>query len=96
MLSETERCLRCDLVYGVEKYQLKGGACIYCGLCVEACPFDALFMGYSYERATYRLSEQILSKEELLTPDRRKPSGYARPEVEKTLPKQTLLIDRDL
>jgi len=95
-LSETERCLRCDLVYGVEKYQLKGGACIYCGLCVEACPFDALFMGYSYERATYRLSEQILSKEELLTPDRRKPSGYARPEVEKTLPKQTLLIDRDL
>ncbi|MFC2026459.1 FAD-dependent oxidoreductase [Chloroflexota bacterium] len=95
-LSETERCLRCDLVYGVEKYQLKGGACIYCGLCVEACPFDALFMGYSYERATYRLSEQILSKEDLLTPDRRKPSGYARPEVEKTLPKQTLLIDRDL
>jgi NADPH-dependent glutamate synthase beta subunit-like oxidoreductase len=95
-LSETERCLRCDLVYGVEKYQLKGGACIYCGLCVEACPFDALFMGYSYERATYRLGEQILSKEELLTPDIRKPSGYARPEVEKTLPKQTLLIDRDL
>ena len=95
-LLETERCLRCDLVYTVEKYQLNGGACIYCGLCVEACPFDALFMGYSYERATYRLSEQTLSKEELLTPDIRKPSGYARPEVEKTLPEQTLLIDRDL
>lgn len=94
-LMETERCLRCDLVYGVEKYQLNGGACIYCGLCVEACPFDALFMGYSYERATYRFREQILSKEELLMPDIRKPSGYARPEVEETLPKQTLLIDRD-
>jgi formate dehydrogenase beta subunit len=95
-LLETERCLRCDLVYGVEKYQLNGGACIYCGLCVEACPFNALFMGYSYERATYRFGEQTLNKEELLTPDIRKPSGYARPEVEETLPKQTLLIDRDL
>jgi formate dehydrogenase beta subunit len=94
-LSETERCLRCDLVYEVEKYQLNGGACIYCGLCVEACPFDALYMGYSYERATYRFSEQILRKEELLMPDIRKPSGYAHPEVEETLPKQTLLIDRD-
>jgi len=95
-LSETGRCLRCDLVYEVEKYMLKGGACIYCGLCVESCPFEALFMGYSYERATYRLGEQTLDKEDLLTPEKRKPSGYARPEVEKTLPAQTLLIDRDL
>jgi NADPH-dependent glutamate synthase beta subunit-like oxidoreductase/formate hydrogenlyase subunit 6/NADH:ubiquinone oxidoreductase subunit I len=95
-LRETGRCLRCDLAYEVEKYQLNGGVCIYCGLCVEACPFDALFMGYSYERATYRLSEQTLNKEDLLTPEKRKPSGYARPEVEKTLPEQTLLIDRDL
>lgn len=94
-VQETKRCLRCDLAYKVEKYQLNGGLCIYCGLCVESCPFDALFMGYSYERATYRYKEQILSKEELLMPDIRKPSGYARPEVEETLPQQTLLIDRD-
>jgi ferredoxin len=95
-LAETERCLQCDLTYEVKKYQLKGGSCIYCGLCVEACPFDALFMGYSYERGTYRFAEQTLSKEELLTPQVRKPSGYARPEIEKTLPEQTLLINRDL
>ncbi len=91
---ETQRCLRCDITYEVEKYQLRGGQCIYCGLCVEACPFDALFMGYSYERASYRLHEQLLSKEELLLPDKRQASGYAHPEVEETLPKQTLLIDR--
>jgi hypothetical protein len=51
-------------------------------------------MGYGYERATYRLGEQVLAKEELLMPDRRKPSGYAHPEIEETLPEQTLLIDR--
>jgi len=95
-LAETARCLRCDLAYDVTKYQLNGGACIYCGLCVESCPFDALFMGYSYERGTYRFSEQILNKEELLTPEVRQPSGYAHPEIEETLPEQTLLIDRDL
>ncbi|MEE9583153.1 MAG: FAD-dependent oxidoreductase [Dehalococcoidales bacterium] len=91
---ETQRCLRCDLTYEVEKYQLEGGQCIYCGLCVEACPFDALFMGYGYERASYQLHEQFLSKEELLLPDKRQASGYFHPEVEETLPKQTLLIDR--
>ncbi len=91
---ETLRCLRCDLTYKVEEYRLDGGLCIYCGLCVESCPFDALYMGYGYERATYRLGEQVLAKEELLTPDRRKPSGYAHPEIEETLPEQTLLIDR--
>ena len=37
----------------------------------------------------------MLGKEDLLIPDKRQPSGYARPEVEATLPKQTLLIDRD-
>jgi ferredoxin len=91
---ETQRCLRCDITYGVEKYQLDGGQCIYCGLCVESCPFDALFMGYGYEQSSYRLHEQSLSKEELLLPDKRQASGYAHPEVEETLPKQTLLIDR--
>jgi NADPH-dependent glutamate synthase beta subunit-like oxidoreductase/ferredoxin len=91
---ETLRCLRCDITYEVEKYQLEGGQCIYCGLCVEACPFDALFMGYGYERSSYRLQEQFLDKEELMLPDKRQASGYAHPEVEETLPKQTLLIDR--
>ena len=92
-IEETKRCLRCDLTYEPEKYHLDGGLCIYCGLCVESCPFDALFMGYGYERGSYRLREQLLSKEELSL-DKRRPSGYAHPEVEETLPKQTLLIDR--
>jgi formate dehydrogenase beta subunit len=95
-LEECSRCLRCDMTYKPEKWQLKGGRCIYCGLCVEACPFDALYMGYEYERNTYRLSEQTLEKEELLTPAKRKPSGYAHTEIARELPQQTLLINGDI
>ncbi|MBA7662143.1 NAD(P)H-quinone oxidoreductase subunit I, chloroplastic [subsurface metagenome] len=79
----------------VDKLDFDGGLCSFCGLCVEACPCEALFMGYSYEWATYRQQDLMLSKEELMLSERRRPSGYARPEVEATLPQQTLLLDRD-
>jgi formate dehydrogenase beta subunit len=91
---ECHRCLRCDLKFPVEQYQFKGGQCIYCGLCVEACPFDALYMGYDYVRGHYRFGEHLLEKEALLTPEVRKPSGYVHPEIAKDLPPQTLLLDR--
>ena len=51
-------------------------------------------MGYDYERARYRRGELIMVKEDLLESDKKQPSGYARPEVEATLPQQTLLQDR--
>ncbi len=92
---EAKRCLMCDLAYLVEKFEVDIGRCMFCGLCVEACPHHALFMGYAYELASYRRGELILSKEDLLPSDERKPSGYARPKVEATLPRQTLLLDRD-
>lgn len=78
--------------YVVDKFEVDTGRCMFCGLCVESCPFDALAMGLSYERATYRRGELVLSKEDLSLSDKRKPSGYYRPEIEATLPKQTLLI----
>ena len=81
--------------YVVEKFEVDTGYCIFCGLCVEACPYEALFMGYAYERAKYRRGGLVLTKEELLASDERKPSGYARPKIEVTLPRQTLLLDRD-
>ena len=90
--TECSRCLHCDIQYKPEKWELSGGQCIYCGLCVEACPFNALFMGMEYERSSYRLAEQTLQKEDLLTPQKRKASGYYHPEIEVTLPKQTLCI----
>ena len=55
--------------YIVEKFEVDTGYCIFCGLCVEACPYEALFMGYAYERARYRRGELILAKEGLLASD---------------------------
>jgi len=81
--------------YQVEKFEVDMGYCIFCGLCVEACPYDALFLGYAYERARYRRGELIRDREELLASEERKPSAYARPQIEATLPKQTLLLDKD-
>ncbi len=37
--------------YNVEQIEVDTGYCIFCGLCVEACPYEALYLGYAYERA---------------------------------------------
>jgi NAD(P)H-quinone oxidoreductase subunit I len=79
--------------YVVDKFQADSGYCIHCGLCVEACPYNALFLGYTYERAKYRRGELIMSKEDMGI-DHEQPSGYFRPEVAQTLPEQTLLVYR--
>ncbi|HEX75799.1 MAG TPA: 4Fe-4S binding protein [Dehalococcoidia bacterium] len=81
--------------YVVDKFEVDTGRCMFCGLCVESCPYEALAMGISYERAQYRRRQLVLSKEELQLSDIRRPSGYARPKIEPTLPRQSLLVDWD-
>jgi len=83
-----------DNKYDVEKYQVDTGYCIQCGLCVEACPYDALFMGYSYERAKYRRGELVQSDDELLESPERPASGYFHPDIAEKLPEQTLLVEK--
>ena len=80
----------------VDRYVIDFGTCISCGLCVESCPVeDAIFMSYSYERAVYS-REALVSCDDALAPgEGKQPSGYAHPEIEKTLPLQTLLLDRE-
>jgi NADH-quinone oxidoreductase chain I len=80
--------------YAVEKYEVDTGYCIQCGLCVEACPFDALYMGYAYERAKYRRGELVQTKEMMLESADRQVSGYFYPERAAKLPRQTLLLER--
>lgn len=36
----------------IQAWDYEVGACMMCGLCVEACPFDAIEMGQDYELAT--------------------------------------------
>jgi len=93
-VEEGNRCLRCDVGYTVEQLEVDIGYCISCGLCVESCPRHALDMGYEYEKSKYRREELVMKKENFLE-SKDKPSAYFRPEFEKSLPPQTLLIDRD-
>jgi len=87
-----------DLVenkYVVETYEIDTGYCIQCGLCVEACPYEALFMGYAYELARYRRGELVQSKEDMMLElGEKQPSGYFYPEIAAKLPRQTLLVER--
>lgn len=78
--------------YVVDKFEVDTGRCMFCGLCVESCPYGALFMGRSYERATYRCRELVLTKEALGLSEERQPSGYFYPKIEALLPRQTLLL----
>ncbi len=80
--------------YNVEKIEVDTGYCIFCGLCVEACPFEALYLGYAYERAKYRREEVVQTNEQLLPSEERRRSGYMYPEIAAELPRQTLLVER--
>ena len=80
--------------YTVEKIEVDTGYCIFCGLCVEACPFEALYMGYAYERAKYRREEVVQTNEMLLPSADRQRSGYFYPKIAAKLPRQTLLVER--
>ena len=83
-----------DNKYEVETYRVDTGYCVQCGLCVEACPYDALFMGYSFERAQYRRGDLVQSDDALLESPERPASGYFHPEIAEKLPRQTLLVDK--
>ena len=79
--------------YVVDEFEVDTGYCISCGLCVEACPYAALSMSYAFELAKYRRGDLVLTRDQLEA-DGKKPSSYFRPEIDETLPEQTLLIDR--
>ena len=70
--------------YAIEKFDIDIGRCMYCGLCVEACPYDALFMGSGFERARYTRDELFIPMEELKNATKR-PSTWFRPQLELSL-----------
>ena len=49
-------------------YQINYLRCIFCGLCIEACPTRALTMTNMYEMADYERADLIFEKHQLLAP----------------------------
>ena len=49
-------------------YQINYLRCIFCGLCIEACPTRALTMTNFYELADHTRGEMIFEKHQLLAP----------------------------
>jgi formate hydrogenlyase subunit 6/NADH:ubiquinone oxidoreductase subunit I len=68
---------------------------MYCGLCVEACPYNALYMGSAYEQAQYN-RRLLWSNKEVLTDPQNEISAYGHPEIEENIPRQSLLVYGEL
>jgi NADH-quinone oxidoreductase subunit I len=49
----------------LDRFDIDFGLCMYCGICVEVCPFDALYWTPEYEYSTYSLVDLLHNKEKL-------------------------------
>jgi NADH-quinone oxidoreductase subunit I len=49
----------------LDRFAIDYALCMYCGICVEVCPFDALFWSPEFEYAEYGITELIHEKERL-------------------------------
>ena len=54
---------------------------MFCGLCVEACPYDALHMGSGYEEGQYQRRDLLITIDQLREAPKR-PSTWFRPQLE--------------
>ena len=67
--------------YRLEVFDINIAQCMFCGLCVEACPYDALFMGSGFEQGQYSRKEMFIGLDQLREAEKR-PSNYFRPQLE--------------
>jgi NADH-quinone oxidoreductase subunit I len=49
----------------LDRFAIDYALCMYCGICVEVCPFDALFWSPEFEYAEYEMDLLIHEKERL-------------------------------
>ena len=61
------------------KYEINMLRCIFCGLCEEACPKDAIYLSETFAPSNFTRKGFIYGKNELLIPDKNvDPEGYAK------------------
>jgi formate hydrogenlyase subunit 6/NADH:ubiquinone oxidoreductase subunit I len=56
---------RARAVKVLDRFAIDYALCMYCGICVEVCPFDALFWAPDFEYAEYDILEMTHEKERL-------------------------------
>src|ERR687891_283842 len=49
----------------LDRFAIDYALCMYCGICVEVCPFDALFWSPEFEYSEYDIVELTHEKEKL-------------------------------
>ncbi len=49
----------------LDRFDIDYALCMYCGICVEVCPFDALFWSPEYEYSEASISDMLHDKERL-------------------------------
>jgi len=61
------------------KYEINMLRCIFCGLCEEACPKDAIYLTETFAPSNYSRKSFIYGKENLVIPHPKdKPDDYAK------------------
>ncbi len=49
----------------LDRFDIDYGLCMYCGICVEVCPFDALFWSPEYEYSEINIADLLHDKRRL-------------------------------
>ncbi len=49
----------------LDRFDIDYALCMYCGICVEVCPFDALFWSPEYEYSEIKLADLLHDKDKL-------------------------------
>ena len=71
----------------LDRFDIDFSLCMYCGICIEVCPFDALFWAPDFAYAEGDIRNLLHEKPRLGTwmtnvPESALPEGYVRPEAE--------------
>ncbi len=49
----------------LDRFDIDYALCMYCGICVEVCPFDALFWSPEFEYSEYSMGKMLHDKDRL-------------------------------